>query len=318
MNKDFHTLLCSITNFTCQNRTLTDQGKKLFDNFCIFFSKYRNRTIVYRGTKLPLKDFTTRIEELPDFLFMLGDKAKTFKKDDIDPFHDIDFFPSKNASILFDKIHDIFCNSGTTFKYPNSKNKWMVFRDKNPDFVNFFMDSSNKDKFVDNLVKQHDVRTFDYYYAFIHTIGSKQQLGGSQLSSSTSLKQAEVFQNNGIMIVGWIPETKKGFQLKRENINIVNDELREKELPTYDISLYPEQKEICLKYGLLPHFIVGYRIKNTFVVNHNLINDLGTGRLYNDIIDNGINIDQTKFKDKLSRTALKHYYIVIDNYYYVI
>lgn len=318
MNNDFHTLLSSITDFTCQNRTLTDQEKKLFDDFCIFFSKYRNRTIVYRGTELPLNDFTKRIEKLPDFLFILGDKAKTFKKNDMDPFSDVDFFPSKNASILFDIIHDIFCSPEKTFKHPNSKNKWMVFRDKNPNFVKYFIDSSSKDKFVDNLVKQHDVRAFDYYYAFIHTIGSNLQLGSSQLSSSTTLKQAEKFQKNGIMIVGWIPETKKGFQLKRENINMVNDELRKNGLPTYDISLYPEQNEICLKYGLLPHFIVGYRIKNTFVVNHNLINDLSSRRLYDDIIDNGIKIDQNNFKDILSRTALKHYYIVIDNYYYAI
>ena len=318
MNEDFHKLLSSITDFTCQNRTLTHQENELFDDFCTSFSKYRNRTIVYRGTKLPLQVFTKRIEELPGFLFMLGDKAIAFKEGDIDPFRDVDYFPRENASILYDTIHDIFCCPKTVFKSSNSKNKWYEFRDNNSYFVDFFIDSNNKGIFTDNLVKLHDVRAFDYYYAFVHTIGSKLQLGNSQLSSSTSLKQAEKFQKNGIMIVGWIPETKKGFQLKSENINIVNDVLRKKDLPTYDISLYPEQKEICLKYGLLPHFIVGYRIKNTFVINHNLINDLGTGRLYNDIIDNGIKIDQTKFKDKLSRTALKHYYIVIDNYYYAI
>jgi hypothetical protein len=86
-------------------------------------------------------------------------------------------------------------------------------------------------------------------------------------------------------------------------------------LPFYEISPYKEQNETCIKGGLLPHYIIGYSVEDSFIVNPGLISQISSEYDMNRIIIEGIEIDQSEFKEVLKTTKYKGGFICIDGYY---
>lgn len=66
------------------------------------------------------------------------------------------------------------------------------------------------------------------------------------------------------------------------------------ELPTCSPSVFPEDFEICISYGLLPHKILGVIYKDYFYVNPNIFSGK---RTLTDAIKIGFYIDQTNFTE---------------------
>ena len=309
-------LLESITSYKSENEILNHDDFMIVQRFIKYFISCKKRTVVFRGTNKLKKDLCANDDDFPKYLFMLGDKSLLFKEDIqevlSDSFSDEDSL-RKSAELLFDKLHTKFTNPSDVF-IGDGFQKFQSFETNNPSFVDFFRNKTNKELFIEKLNK---VEYLDYYYAFIHTIGTKEKEEYSQfqLSTSCDVDQAEKFRNNGIILIGWIPNTKRGFQIKYEDVGNY-DRIKDAGLPYYESPLYPEQKEMCLKYGLLPHFILGYLESESLEINHHLIENLKQNIDYDEIICNGISINQKNFNNVLYKTKFKNSYVIIDNCYY--
>ena len=113
---------------------------------------------------------------------------------------------------------------------------------------------------------------------------------------------------------GWLP--RKGLKnriIKYNDAEINNIFIKSLNLPTYQFHIYPEQSEICIKCGLLPHYIIGFQHNKRFYINPNTL------KQWNDnIVYEGLDLDQKEFNDMFKATKLKQSFIFIDGNYYVI
>ena len=123
-------------------------------------------------------------------------------------------------------------------------------------------------------------------------------------------------KKDGIMIVSWIPITeRRNLIIKYNEVNKLNKEIEKMELPYYVTPPYIEQKEICVKCGLLPQYIIGYSLDDSFIVNKHLLTNLDMARDLNSIINDGIKINQERINEILKETKYKRGFICIDGYY---
>ena len=135
------------------------------------------------------------------------------------------------------------------------------------------------------------------------------------LSTSTKYSVADKFKgDNNIIIYGWLP--KKGIKkciINYQDVGKYSQFVKSMELPTHQEPIYPEQCEICIKCGLLPHFIIGFQYDNRFYINPNTL------KQWNDnIVYVGLDIGQEDFNDLFNATKLEQSFIFIDGNYYVI
>jgi hypothetical protein len=89
--------------------------------------------------------------------------------------------------------------------------------------------------------------------------------------------------------------------------------------------VYPEQKEIALRCGILPHFIIGFKAGRNFYVNPAIFRSmdnmekLDTFRklctFKRSIICNGLEVDQTNFEEFCRKTNFKRFYTFDGNEY---
>lgn len=157
-----------------------------------------------------------------------------------------------------------------------------------------------------------------------HTINShKYQKASNFVSTTTSLEVADIFTND-VSVYGWIPKISVRSQTKNqvktiECIIVKNkSDILDLGFPFCDTPIYPEQKEILLRCGMLPHFIIGFKIKNSFYVNPAIfssMNDMEESNSFKklcafkrDLITSGLSIDQSNFEDFCRKTNFKRYY----------
>jgi hypothetical protein len=76
--------------------------------------------------------------------------------------------------------------------------------------------------------------------------------------------------------------------------------------------VFPEDFEICVTYGLLPHKIIGVIHDDFFYVNPNIFSK---ERTLDDALKMGFYIDQTHFDEVLKLTKYKRAFDVITNFY---
>ncbi len=170
------------------------------------------------------------------------------------------------------------------------------------------------------LLSDNDKKMVNLYYLSIaHTINSSEyRIVSSFVSTSTNSRVAEQFTGN-VTIYGWVPEssmqkdiktidyviTKYGFNIKRLG------------LPYCETPVYPEQKEIALRCGILPHFIIGFKVKGkpNFYVNPAIFSSIDKMKL-DDIICDGLKVDQNGFEEFCnSHTKFKRFYTFDGNKY---
>lgn len=163
-----------------------------------------------------------------------------------------------------------------------------------------------------------------YYLSIAHTINSyKYQKASSFVSTTTSPQVADIFTND-VSIYGWIPKTPVRSQMKNQvkSIEYViaknKSDILDFGFPYCDTPVYPEQKEILLRCGILPHFIIGFNIKSSFYVNPAIFNSMNDIEEINsfkklcefkrNLITNGLSVDQSDFEDFCRKTNFKRYY----------
>jgi len=164
--------------------------------------------------------------------------------------------------------------------------KYNDFYNSNGSVVEYFKDISNIGHFIHNIKQNthaNRIRIRDYYLTQIHQFKDVIYYPVSiMLSATTSFVKAQEFSKKGensLVIVGWIPKSlnKNQYRINFKYLNSMNELLYNNNLPIVKKRFYPDQKEITLKGGLLPHYIVGYFCKNrnnedVFEINPALLN----------------------------------------------
>lgn len=92
------------------------------------------------------------------------------------------------------------------------------------------------------------------------------------MSVTTDFKTANQFAQD-VIIYGWVPQniiyrnTLSIFSSIEYVITDNKSSIKQLGLPYCAMPVYPDQKEISLRCGLLPHFIIGFKIDKKFYVN---------------------------------------------------
>lgn len=300
-------------NLKKNNIDLSSEEQEIFMKFICDFSKLNNRHIIYRGESNLQKHYNTdltNVKLLADLIFMVGQKGRNYISDKekftTNGISDYEF------NEIFMKFHDKVCN--LRFNSPSTKTVMSRFLENNPKFRDFFKDIRNKNIFISNFEKcseEDKLLIKDYYVAILHSIGKSGFNNSFMISSSTSKKIALNFQGqeNGILLCGWVPILDYSTQLVP---SFINDRkfLEQKGFPIATEPVYPEQKEILIKGGILSHYLLGFKDnKGNFHINPALFSTIEQGRSIKDIINKGFIIDQSDFNEKLEQTNYKKSFI---------
>jgi hypothetical protein len=272
--------------------------------------------VLYRGEsysnlkeKLNMKGSTPDYQKLNDFIFLIGEKGRAYQKE-------------YRKKVKFD--HQLFSVSDTSslvFKYIFQKfnqalklDKSAVrhFKNSNSKFSGFFLDDGNEKHFVQKVgesPKKQLIEIRDYYLMPLHHLGSVGYYNNSiLLSTSTDKKVAINFarsrgERHSVIFISWVSR-KKPFPVQRKTSISVG----KYDLPTYKTSFYPHQSETSLKGGILPHYLIGY-VKDDWEMELNP-NLFSTQNEFKQILQNGFEIDQIKFGEKLKETNYTVYFTV--------
>ena len=270
----------------------------------------RRVRFIYRGDSNIIEQYNTdskNLSLLAHYIFCLGDKGRYFFQSKLVGINSV-------FSLIWDKFHNKVCK--LNFDSEGTMERMSDFLNKNPMFNDYFSDEHNKEHFENFSLLSIDEanEVADYYLAILHTIGSSGNSNSYFLSSSTNYLVAEEFKgDNNIIIFGWLP--KKG--LKNRIIKYIDVEknspfVKSLNLPICQAPIYPMQNEICIKCGLLPHYIIGFQHNNRFYINPNTLKQWKDSIVYE-----GLEIDQKSFNDLLNSTKLKQSFIFYDGNYYL-
>lgn len=291
-----------------------------FIDFVDRFCSATNRTILFRGSN-PTTIYNAKLSELKCFsdrIFMLGEKSHRFETNSGDGIS-IEECSNRVFEIIFDNFHDDIC--------PNTNSKVESFLSNNPEIGMFFSDSNNRTRFVSIIENQDETNKSyikDYYFSLLHTMNEiiaantkdkSIKKNSYFISTTTKIKIAKQFRHR-IIIVTWIPSCERNNQIiKSCDVNEYDDFIKRIGLPTYHVSPYPHQSEICIKGGILPHYIVGFSYKNSFIVNPNLLTQITSSYDFEKLIKKGIEINQAPFDNEIQKTNYKGRFLCIDGFY---
>lgn len=171
-------------------------------------------------------------------------------------------------------------------------------------------------------LKAKDRRIVNLYYLTVaHTINSYEyRRASSMVSTTTDVNVAEKFTAD-VRIYGWVPREDNSYA-RIKTIDVVDTQeteyIKRKGLPFYDSPVYPDQKEVAMRCGFLPHFIIGFMVGSKFYVNPAIsrsIDKMHEMRSFQELntfkhrmIMYGLDVDQSNFEDFCRMTKYKRYY----------
>ncbi|MBR6879175.1 MAG: hypothetical protein IKM95_07340 [Bacteroidales bacterium] len=314
------TFLSQITIKNFHGEEISKESKEYlyFIDFVDELCSAKNRTILYRGCN-PEPIFQTKLFDIQGFsnkMFMLGEKSHLFESNKY-PLICIDDCSIAVFEFVFDRLHDKVCN--LSFSNPNSLEKVKLFLEANPSINKFFSNKNNKERFINKISAMDDSskrHVLDYYFSLLHTIGKSANGNSFFISTSKSIKIAEQFKNDGILVITWVPSSERNRQiLCYKDINKLDNFIKAIGLPYFESSPYSNQEEVGIKGGILPHYIIGYADKDSFIVNPNLITQISSSYDFESLLKDGILTDQTHFDNVLQKTKYKGGFLCKDGFY---
>lgn len=316
--------------FRIIDRDLNQEELKKLTAFLLYFNANPNKIrVIYRGenyeslkNKLNLLDNEDYIR-LSYFVFLIGDKGRTYRKTyrekikNKNKVYSIDCIDDSFFENIFLKMRKILSN--------RNKPEIIRFNEANGILSEYFLNTSNKMDFI-NKIKlitndKEKIKIRDYYLSLMHQIG---QIGfyNNSFFTSTSFdynKAIHFAENHSssekIIFVSWVKYPQNNIGVSFNYLNNAKILIKNSQIPNYNISFFPEQKEFAVKGGLLPHYILGYiKVdKNEFEINPNFF---FTKKSHDDILRNGFDIDQSDFHEALDQTDYKGFFILnIDSDY---
>lgn len=171
-------------------------------------------------------------------------------------------------------------------------------------------------------LKAKDKRRVNLYYlAIAHTINSYDyKKASSYVSTTTDGRIARDFTTD-VCIYGWVPKMENGHS-QMKTIDFVdtgdNEFVKRKGLPYCNSPVYPDQKEIALRCGFLPHFIIGFMVGSRFYVNPAISRSMDRMQemrsfqelngFKHQLMKYGLEVDQSNFEEFCRMTNFKQYY----------
>lgn len=162
-----------------------------------------------------------------------------------------------------------------------------------------------------------------YYLSMAHTINSLCYKKASAFVSATTSAKVATEYTDDICIYGWVPREHVGInsaQYRTIDFVITKCEpvVKHSGMPCCDTPVYPDQKEISLRCGFLPHFIIGFKVINNFYVNPAVFSSMEKLQgmrsfkqlcgFKSRLLRYGLEIDQSNFEEFCRHTNFKRYY----------
>ena len=262
---------------------------------------------------------TTTPVALAGCLFMTGEKARNCWNNN--NFVDADDTSPDNfkriCESLYHAIHDGERSSSKRAKrirfYCLNNAEFCKAFENIPSIVKEYVRLAVRDKQTANL----------YYLSIIHTINSLEYKRNSGfVSTTTDARVAGEFADDCI-IYGWVPKHPHiSIAGSARTIDLVdsrnNKTLKQLGLPYQNTPIYPEQNEISIRCGLLPHFIFGFTAGKSFYFNpaifptidkmHELTTFRALSNYRKGLQLGGLEVNQEGFEDFLRRTNYRRYF----------
>lgn len=253
-------------------------------------------------------------ELLAKFLFMVGEKGRICWSNKV--YLDPDDVSSENFKIVCASLVK-YIREGCRGNGSRAE-KMREFVVRNESFCQAF---ENADRLVvkyNRLSKQKRRALNLYYLSIAHTINSLAYKKASGFVSATTKGAVADDFTGDVCIYGWVPK-ETGFNRTIDYVISENTEaVKNMGMPYCDSPVYPEQKEISLRCGFLPHFIIGFKVRNNFYVNSAVftsIDKMREKRTFKELsqyrshlLRYGLNVDQTNFEEFCRMTNFKRYY----------
>ena len=207
---------------------------------------------------------------LSQCMFMTGEKGRMCwnEKTFLNP----DDVSSENFKLICDLLYGLI-TEGLERGGNNRVQKMKDFELRNQDFCNAFREVKNIIYLYKKLSVRDRRKVNIYYLSIAHTINSyRYKKVSSFVSVTTDFKTANQFAQD-VIIYGWVPQniiyrnTLSIFSSIEYVITDNKSSIKQLGLPYCAMPVYPDQKEISLRCGLLPHFIIGFKIDKKFYVN---------------------------------------------------
>jgi len=255
---------------------------------------------------------------LAECLFMTGEKARICWNNRcfVDPDNTSVRNFEKICESLYYHIRDGLRGKGERAErlreYARKNEDFCKALENIPGILNSYSALGEKDRVLANL----------HYLSISHTINSfKYKNASGFVSATTEAQVADKFAVDA-MIYGWVPKSTNVTNVRGRTIDNVaacyEKSLRQLGLPYPVTAVYPEQSEISLRCGFLPHFIIGFSAGKEFYVNPAVfttidrMNELTSFRALSsfkrDIQLFGMDVNQEHFEDFLRQTGYRRYF----------
>lgn len=298
--------------FYVNDQSASQKEQQQFFSFIKSLKSSKRVRFVFRGNSNIIKYYDTDVDNMPllsHYIFCIGDKGCYFLQKKLIDFKEI--FP-----VIWNKFNDKVCK--LNFRSEQTKQHVLHFLKCNPEIQQYFSNEQNRKSFecISDLPIEDRKKVADYYLSILHTIGKSANGKSFFLSASKNYMVADEFKGtNSIIIYGWLP--KKGINnhiIKYIDVEKYSSFVKKIGLPTCNVPIYPEQREICIKCGLLPNYIIGFQHDNKFYINPNILKT----QWHDNIVYDGLDIDQKKFNDLLTKSKYSQSFIYYDGDYYLI
>lgn len=311
-----------ITVRKCDTIKDITQGDRLYLN--LFLHSLSKTTLLYRyaGDKYLRGLFnsdTCNIDTLSKHIFLFGDKGHLFYEDKIKKISKSNFseIEQNTFKYIYDKLYKVYVNTGNL---KSTGTKMALLRLSCYDECNKFFSSVTLSNWIEKVsLLNNDDKTIikHYYLSFLHTVGAAGIDNCSYfLSTSTDynfcnklcIEHKEKQNEEGAILVGWTGKQKYIRTFGERNSN----HIKKLGFPMINNALFPNQHEITLMCGLLPHFIIGYFYKDKFEINPYVfeIDDL------ENVMIEGLPVKQDDFMMIMNETNIKLYYNMCDGFYW--
>lgn len=314
MNRKLNRLLNK--TLTCKGNPVSEEEKKILESFLNALFRV---SVVYRHVgdsylEMQYRTRTNNIELLSEHIFLYGDKGKLFYEElDQKTFNkDISEIKDEVFSFIYKKYIKVFVEKA--LKSHKTIDAVDTFCKKEPSFVSFWSNMTEEEwlKRIDKLDEKEKRKIKDYYVSLLHTVGLAGYGRNSYFLSTSrdmNIRNIMGWQNDGIEIVGWTKISRKNVITydKTEKLSVIVKSIG---FPIVSHAIFPVQREITYKCGILPHYIVGYLYgKDSFEINPYILKKQDFGS----VCEKGLDIDQTLFYQRLSEVGYKSTYIELDD-----
>lgn len=298
--------------FYVNDQSASQKEQQQFFSFIKSLKSSKRVRFVFRGNSNIIKYYDTDVDNIPllsHCIFCIGDKGCYFLQKKLIDFKEI--FP-----VIWNKFNDKVCK--LNFRSEQTKQHVLHFLKCNPEIQQYFSNEQNRKSFecISDLPIEDRKKVADYYLSILHTIGKSANGKSFFLSASKNYLVADEFKGtNSIIIYGWLP--KKGINnhiIQYIDVEKSSSFVKKIGLPICNVPIYPEQREICIKCGLLPNYIIGFQHDNKFYINPNILKT----QWHDNIVYDGLDIDQKNFNDLLTKSKYSQSFIYYDGDYYLI